>query len=369
MSDVGNVVLVLDPDAGSARFLEQRLAGEDLSVTALADVSQGVNAARSNHPWMVIVSGDSPEGLAVCDALKSDPALAEVPVVVVSEGLADPTQVAHWFAKTPADLYVRRPLAGPFFGATLERLLARRRVDAEEPEVVEEAAPPPEPVPAADDGALAEGRAALTRWEAELTRKELALGRQTEAAAEQAQAMEAREAELTARIAAAQEAEAGLSDRESALADREGALADREGALADREGALAAQAEAAARAAEEASAATQGAADVEALQASLDAALAAQAAAAGETKWAREQLEGARAEANDLKRDVSRGQKELGAARGEVEALAAALAEGLVARARNILDAKLELIRHPEIQLVVAPCQHSKRCKSQSHSR
>lgn len=34
--------------------------------------------------------------------------------------------------------------------------------------------------------------------------------------------------------------------------------------------------------------------------------------------------------------------------------LAAALAEGLIAQARNILDAKLELIRHPEIQLVLA---------------
>jgi hypothetical protein len=34
--------------------------------------------------------------------------------------------------------------------------------------------------------------------------------------------------------------------------------------------------------------------------------------------------------------------------------LAAALAEGLIAQARNIVDAKLELIRHPEIQLVLA---------------
>jgi hypothetical protein len=34
--------------------------------------------------------------------------------------------------------------------------------------------------------------------------------------------------------------------------------------------------------------------------------------------------------------------------------LAAILAEGLVSQARNILDAKLELIRHPEIQLVLA---------------
>jgi hypothetical protein len=34
--------------------------------------------------------------------------------------------------------------------------------------------------------------------------------------------------------------------------------------------------------------------------------------------------------------------------------LAAALAEGLIAQARNIIDAKLELTRHPEIQLVLA---------------
>lgn len=34
--------------------------------------------------------------------------------------------------------------------------------------------------------------------------------------------------------------------------------------------------------------------------------------------------------------------------------LAAALAEGLISQARNILDAKLELIRHPEMQLVLA---------------
>jgi hypothetical protein len=34
--------------------------------------------------------------------------------------------------------------------------------------------------------------------------------------------------------------------------------------------------------------------------------------------------------------------------------LAAVLAEGLIGQARNILDAKLELVRHPEIQLVLA---------------
>jgi hypothetical protein len=34
--------------------------------------------------------------------------------------------------------------------------------------------------------------------------------------------------------------------------------------------------------------------------------------------------------------------------------LAAALAEGLIAQVRNILDAKLELVRHPEVQLVLA---------------
>ena len=34
--------------------------------------------------------------------------------------------------------------------------------------------------------------------------------------------------------------------------------------------------------------------------------------------------------------------------------LAAALAEGLVAQVRNIVDAKLELVRHPEVQLVLA---------------
>ena len=34
--------------------------------------------------------------------------------------------------------------------------------------------------------------------------------------------------------------------------------------------------------------------------------------------------------------------------------LAAVLAEGLISQARNILDAKLELIRHPEVQLVLA---------------
>jgi|GEM_PF-5594225 len=121
---MGADVLVLDPDPSTVQFLADRLALEGYRVDGVGSLDAGVRAARAARPWIVVTHADSPDGLLFANEIKSDPALRDVLVVVVSDGVPGAHITSHLLSGGPrADLYVRRPLGNAFFGARLERWL------------------------------------------------------------------------------------------------------------------------------------------------------------------------------------------------------------------------------------------------------
>ncbi len=79
-------VLVIDDDAAARDLVARFLENEGLEVVGVADGAAGLNAAREHRPDVITLDVVMPgmDGWAVLTALKSDPELADVPVVMLS---------------------------------------------------------------------------------------------------------------------------------------------------------------------------------------------------------------------------------------------------------------------------------------------
>ncbi len=100
-------VLVIEDDAGVRQELEEVLAGEGYRVVTAARSSDGLRLAREVHPDAITLDLELPglEGWSLLSALKSDPDLGEVPVVVLvvaGDRAAAPLGAADYLTK-PVD--------------------------------------------------------------------------------------------------------------------------------------------------------------------------------------------------------------------------------------------------------------------------
>ena len=79
-------VLVIDDDAAARELVARFLEKEGLEVIGAADGAAGLKAARERHPQVITLDVMMPglDGWSVLTALKSDPATAEIPVVMLS---------------------------------------------------------------------------------------------------------------------------------------------------------------------------------------------------------------------------------------------------------------------------------------------
>ena len=84
--DPGSTVLVIEDDPGAVRLLRTYLEGEGYRVELATDGEAGIAAARANVPDAIILDVLLPgiDGWEVLRRLKGDPALRDVPVVVVT---------------------------------------------------------------------------------------------------------------------------------------------------------------------------------------------------------------------------------------------------------------------------------------------
>ncbi len=118
-----NVVLVIDDDPHARALLTRFLLREGFVVRTAADGESGLSLARALHPRAILLDVMMPhmDGWAVLSALKADPELADIPVVmetiVQERGLA--------FSLGAAD-YVTKPIHWP----RLKRVLDKFRSSA-----------------------------------------------------------------------------------------------------------------------------------------------------------------------------------------------------------------------------------------------
>ncbi len=116
-------VLVFESDASFAAELRSELSKLDCTVSVVDDGNAGLQAAADNPPDLILLSIELPRmnGFSVCNKLKKDPALKDVPLIIMSSESSEETFEQHRKLRTRAEAYVHKPLA---FGELLQNIRA-----------------------------------------------------------------------------------------------------------------------------------------------------------------------------------------------------------------------------------------------------
>jgi PAS domain S-box-containing protein len=87
----GRRLIVADDDEGQRKLARFRFAKLGFEVVAVADGAEALEAARARRPDVVVTDALMPrvDGFALCRALRSDPALRTVPVVLVTSSYVE----------------------------------------------------------------------------------------------------------------------------------------------------------------------------------------------------------------------------------------------------------------------------------------
>ena len=106
-------VLVFESDAAFAAELVHEFQRLDCSVQVVDDGNVGLQMAISDRPDLILLSIELPRmnGFSVCNKLKKDPALKDIPLIIMSSASTDDTFEAHRRLRTRADDYIHKPVA------------------------------------------------------------------------------------------------------------------------------------------------------------------------------------------------------------------------------------------------------------------
>jgi two-component system, OmpR family, phosphate regulon response regulator PhoB len=80
-------ILIVEDHADIRRLIRMTLEMEPVEIVEAADATAGLQAAQADRPDLVLLDVMMPgtlDGLGLCRALREDPALADVPVVMLS---------------------------------------------------------------------------------------------------------------------------------------------------------------------------------------------------------------------------------------------------------------------------------------------
>lgn len=128
----GARILIADDSVTSRRLITRILEAEGHQVTAVGNGIEAVRACYEQRPDLVVLDLTMPHlnGYQACRLLKNDPALAEVPIVLLtgSERAAD----RFWGLKTGADAYLTKADAASALPEAAASLLAKARAQTGE---------------------------------------------------------------------------------------------------------------------------------------------------------------------------------------------------------------------------------------------
>jgi len=119
-------VLVIDDDQDVVSYLESILNDNGYETVGTTDSAVGVDLARSIHPDLICLDivMPPPTGVKVYRALRDDPALSRIPVVMITGVMQQFREFIHHRKKVPPpDGYIAKPFEIPELLATLERIL------------------------------------------------------------------------------------------------------------------------------------------------------------------------------------------------------------------------------------------------------
>src|SRR5262249_9530100 len=92
-----------------------------LAAQVVDDGNAGLSAAASDKPDLILLSIELPRmnGFSVCNKLKKDPVLKDVPLIIMSSESSDETFEQHKKLRTRAEEHVQKPIA---FGELFEHM-------------------------------------------------------------------------------------------------------------------------------------------------------------------------------------------------------------------------------------------------------
>jgi two-component system response regulator MtrA len=116
-------VLLVDDDEDVRHMTRVSLGFEGFDVAEAADGPAGLAACRADPPAAIVLDVMMPgmDGLEVLRELRAEPALAEVPVVLLTAQASATAERAGWDAGATA--YLTKPFTGAALAGTLRRLL------------------------------------------------------------------------------------------------------------------------------------------------------------------------------------------------------------------------------------------------------
>lgn len=126
-------VLVFESDPAFAGELRTELGRLGCTVQVVDDGNVGLQAAAADRPDLILLSIELPRmnGFSVCNKLKKDVQLKDVPLVIMSSESSEETFEQHRKLRTRAEDYIHKPIA---FGELLEHIRNYVPLDGDEAE-------------------------------------------------------------------------------------------------------------------------------------------------------------------------------------------------------------------------------------------
>ena len=155
-------VLVFESDPSFAGELRTELGRLGCTVHVVDDGNVGLQVATADRPDLILLSIELPRmnGFSVCNKLKKDAQLKDVPLVIMSSESSEETFEQHRKLRTRAEDYVHKPIA---FGELLEHIRVFVPLDASPPDagaiVIDE-------LDLIEDGSTVESSAPIESFEA-----------------------------------------------------------------------------------------------------------------------------------------------------------------------------------------------------------
>ncbi|MGA7122691.1 MAG: response regulator [Polyangiaceae bacterium] len=114
-------VLVFESDPEFAGELRSEFSKLGCFTTVVDDGNLGLQQASADRPDLILLAIELPRmnGFSVCNKLKKDPNLKDVPLIIMSTESSDETFEQHKKLRTRAEDYVHKPIA---FGELLEHI-------------------------------------------------------------------------------------------------------------------------------------------------------------------------------------------------------------------------------------------------------
>lgn len=125
-----HTILTIEDQPDIRRLIRMTLEFKGFQVIEAGDGAQGLALARSEHPDLVLldVMMAGMDGLTVASTMKTEPALAAIPVVMLS-ALGSPNEVSAGL-NTGVQGYLVKPFSPRELLALVERLLTGTQTNA-----------------------------------------------------------------------------------------------------------------------------------------------------------------------------------------------------------------------------------------------